>query len=95
MKSTISLKQLRTDPRAFVDLLNRGQEVIITEHRRPLARAKSPKPAKKPTPGSAADLLDYLNSRPPVKTPFPEEDTVALVKRTKLDYLERKYGYRK
>ncbi len=95
METTISLKTLRTNPRRLVDLLNSGYEVSITEHRRELSRAKPAIRKKAVERGNARALVEYLKTMPKVKTPFPEEDTVALMKRTRLEYLERKYGYRK
>ncbi len=95
MKTSVTLKQLRTNPHEYIRLLNSGYEVVITEHRRELASSRTPR-SKKPKPGSGSELIQYLKSRPPVKTPFPkEEDTVALMKRTRLEYLERKFGYKK
>lgn len=94
-QASVSLKSLRTDPRGFVDLLNQGYEVTITEHRRVLANAQGLATKVSPRKGDAQALLDYLKSRPKVKTPFPNEDTVKLMKRTRLEYLERKAGYDK
>ena len=93
MKATISLKQLRTNPREYVRLINSGQEVSITEHRRTIAKSVQPK--EKTKKGNVDAVLKAIDELPPIKTPFPEEDTVALVKRTKLEYLEQKYGHRK
>ena len=94
MKATISLKQLRTDPREYVRLLNSGQEVSITEHRRTIARAVQPKNNSKTKKGNIDAVLKAIDDLPPIKTPFPDEDTVALVKRTKLEHLEQKFGYK-
>mgnify|MGYP001619368196 CR=1 FL=1 len=94
MKTTVSLKSLRADPRGFVNLLNQGYEVAITEHRRELTRVKAPK-SKVPRKGNAAEILRVIESLPPIKTPSPDENTVSLMKRTRLEYLERKFGYKK
>lgn len=94
MKASISLKQLRNDPREYIRLLNSGYEVEITEHRRPIAKAIQPKSSKSKR-GSVEEILRIIDSLPPIKTPYPDEDTVKLMKRTKLEYLERKYGSKK
>lgn len=94
MKATISLKQLRTDPREYIRLLNSGYEVTITEHRRELARAKAKPGLKTAKRGDGKALLEHIKTMPKIKTPFPDEDTVELAKRTRLEYLERKFGYR-
>ncbi len=91
MKASISLKQLRTDPREYVRLLNGGYEVEITEHRKTIAKARQPKPPKH-RKGNVDEVLRAIDALPPIKTPFPNEDTVKLLKRTKLEYLEKKYG---
>jgi hypothetical protein len=94
IKATISLKQLRTDPREYIRLLQGGYEVSITEHRRTLvssAAATNPKLAQR---GDGRALLEHIKHMPPIETPFPNEDTTALVKRTKLQRLEKKYGYK-
>ena len=92
MKATISLKQLRNDPREYVRLLNSGYEVEITEHRRTIAKAVQPKSKPKPERGNITEILKVIDSLPAIKTPYPEMDTVELIKKTKLEYLEHKYG---
>lgn len=91
MKTTISLKTLRTDPRQLVDLLNSGYEVSITEHRRELSRAKPAGRKKSAERGNARALVEYLKNRPPVKTSFPEMDTIELIKKTRLEGYKKKY----
>ncbi len=91
MKMTVSLKQLRTDPREYVRLLNSGYEVEITEHNKTIAKAVQPEPPKL-NQGDINEILRVIDAFPPIKTPFPDEDTVKLIKRTKREYLERKFG---
>lgn len=94
MKATISLKQLRTDPREYIRLLNSGYEVAITEHRQELVRATAEPQTNTPRRGDGQALLKHIQTMPKVKTPFPAEDTVQLMKRTRRDYLERKFGHK-
>jgi len=92
MKTTVSLKSLRTDPRGFVNLLNQGYEVAITEHRRELTRAKTSAKAKPTQKGNVAEILKTIRSLPPIKVLDPHRDTVSALKKAKLEYLEKKYG---
>lgn len=91
MKATVTLKQLRTDPREYVRLLNSGYEVAITEHRKTIAKAVQPKShrAKK---GTATEILKAIEALPPVKTPHPELDTPTRLKQLKDEYFTNKYG---
>lgn len=89
MKATISLKELRTDPREYIRLLNSGQEVSITEHRRTIA--KSVQPNVKAKKGNIDAVLKAIDELPPIKVLDPNLDTVEAVKKAKLTYLERKY----
>ena len=91
MKATISLKQLRIDPREYVRLLNSGFEVSITEHRRTIARAVQPKSTNFRT-GNINEILRVINSLPPIKVLDPELDTVSAIKKSKTGYLEKKYS---
>jgi antitoxin (DNA-binding transcriptional repressor) of toxin-antitoxin stability system len=91
MKATISLKQLRIDPREYVRLLNSGFEVSITEHRRTIARAVQPKPTSLRT-GNINEILRVINSLPPIKVLDPELDTVSAIKKSKTGHLEKKYS---
>jgi prevent-host-death family protein len=54
-----------------------GEEVVIANRGKPVARliAENAEPAPKHRPGSAAAILDWLDSRPPVPGPrlTPEE----------------------
>lgn len=95
METTISLKSLRTDPRHFLNLIIQGKKVIVTEHRRPIVRVSSDNNDSQIPRGNGQAILDYIQAMPKIKTPFPEEDTVTLMKRTRLEYLERKFGYKK
>ncbi len=94
MKTTISLKQLRTDPREFIRLLNSGYRVDITEHKRTIVSSIQLNHPKKKR-GDITDLLQTIDSLPAIITPFPDEDTIQLIKRTKLESLEKKYGERR
>ncbi len=94
MKATISLKQLRTDPREYVRLINGGYEVSITEHRRTIATAGQTKNPDKPQPGNIKEILRTIRDLPPIKVLDPTLDTVAAVKKAKGEYLDRKYGYK-
>ena len=95
MKATVSLKQLRTDPREYIRLLNSGYEVEITEHRKPLVNSAIHAITKPLKRGDGHALLEHIKNMPKIKTPFPDEDTVELMKRTRLEYLEKKFGYKK
>ena len=94
MKTTVSLKSLRTDPRGFVNLLNQGYEVAITEHRRKLASANTPPGASPAQKGTVAEILKVIESLPKIKMLDPELDTVRALKKAKLEYLEKKYSAR-
>jgi antitoxin (DNA-binding transcriptional repressor) of toxin-antitoxin stability system len=87
--ATVTLKQLRTDPREYVRLLNNGYEISITEHRKPLARAVQPA-ASKVKRGNVADVLKTMRELPPIETPYPEMDTVELIKQTRIKGYEAK-----
>ena len=91
MKATISLKQLRNDPREYIRLLNSGYEVEITEHRRTIAKAVQPKSKPKPERGNITEILKVIDSLPPIKVLDPKLDTVSAVKKAKTEYLEQKY----
>jgi antitoxin (DNA-binding transcriptional repressor) of toxin-antitoxin stability system len=91
MKATVSLKQLRTDPREYIRLLNSGYEVAITEHRKTIARSVRPHSPKKPRQGDVREVLRVIKSLPPIRVLDPELDTVSAVKKAKFDYLEKKY----
>jgi len=91
MEKIISLKQLRSDPRYFIQLLKKGYEVTITEHRKPVVTTvKSSKGVNEP--GNVPQILETLKKLSPIKTPNPKTNTVQMVKRTKLAALEKKYG---
>jgi antitoxin (DNA-binding transcriptional repressor) of toxin-antitoxin stability system len=92
MKATVSLKQLRTDPREYVRLLNAGYEVSITEHRRVLVSAAQPT-ANKPRQGDGRAIIELIRSLPKITVLDPDLDTVEAVKKAKHGYLSRKYGY--
>lgn len=91
MKATVSLKQLRTDPREYVRLLNSGYEVEITEHRKPITKSVRPKDTSLPEKGNAQEILRVIKSLPPIKVLDPELDTVSATKKAKTEYLEQKY----
>lgn len=95
MKAVMSLKQLRTDPREYIRLLKSGYDVTITEHRRSLVSAAASPNSTVKKRGDGAEILRVIDALPEIKAPFPKEDTVALMKRTRLEYLEKKYGYKK
>lgn len=92
MKATISLKQLRTDPREYVRLLNSGYEVEITEHRKPIAKAVQPKDSSKPGKGDAKAVLEAIKALPRIKDPAPNIDTPTRLKQIKDEYFAKKYG---
>jgi hypothetical protein len=75
-------------------LLNSGYKVTITEHRRSLVSAAASSKPKSSKRGDGRALLEHIKNMPKTKTPFPNEDTVKLIKRTRLEYLERKFGYK-
>jgi len=90
MKATMSLRELRTDPRKYIRLLNEGYEVDITEHRKTVATAKTPDTKRQ---GSYQAIMKAVNDLPADRpTPYPEMDTPAYVKKIKSEYLEKKYG---
>lgn len=90
MKTSISLKQLRADPREYIRLLNSGYEVEITEHRRPISAAVRPASAKQ-AKGNVAEVLKTISELPKIKVLDPNLDTVAAVKKAKIEYLVAKY----
>ena len=92
MNATLSLKQLRTDPRELVTLINLGKKIAITDHRKVLAEIASASEA--PRRGDAKQLLKYLKNRKPVKyvDPYPELSTVESIKKLKEEYHMEKYG---
>ena len=90
MKATVSLKSLRTNPRGFVNLLNQGYEVAITEHRRELVSAKTPPGASPAQRGNVAEILKVVESLPKIKVLDPKLDTVSAFKKAKTEYLENK-----
>ncbi len=75
MHASISLKQLRTDPRRLVQLLNNGYEVDITDHRQTLASAQPSRKTKRPVPGDPAYVLEAIKNLPPLTQPAPDKDT--------------------
>jgi hypothetical protein len=89
MKASISLKQLRTDPREYVRLLNSGYEVSITEHRKTIATAKMP---QKKQYSNVQAILDTIQESPPIRVLDPNLDTVTAIKEAKDDRLREKYG---
>ena len=91
MQATISLKQLRTDPREYVRLLNSGYEVVITEHRKTLVSAARPQKSFRQKKGNAQAVLDAIASLPPIKTPYPDMDTLDLIKKTRVEGYEQRY----
>lgn len=95
MHATVSLKQLRTDPRRLVQLLNRGYQIDITDHRQIITTAHPPEVSSdKPQPGTAGAILAFIDSLPPPTPPLldPDLDTVTAVKMAKNEYFEKKYG---
>jgi antitoxin (DNA-binding transcriptional repressor) of toxin-antitoxin stability system len=90
MKTTVSLKQLRSDPREYVRLLNSGYEIDITEHRKTIAKSIQPQQRSKLPKGNAEEILQVIKNLSPIKTPFPEVDTVELIKQTRLKGFEEK-----
>lgn len=93
MKTTITLKQLRTDPREFIRLLNSGYRVDITEHKRTIVSSVQLKHPKK-RHGDITKVLQTIDTLPSITPLFPDEDTVQLVKRAKLEALEKKLNGR-
>jgi hypothetical protein len=73
LRATISLKQLRTDPRHYVDLLNLGYEVSLTDHGRTLAVAET-RQRPQPKRGTVGGLLDYMKHLPPLDKPVPDSN---------------------
>ncbi len=93
MKTTISLKQLRTDPREYVRLLNSGYEVVITEHRKTIARAVQPK-VTSPKRGDVQVILQTINSLPKITVLDAKLETPVAIKRAKTEHLANKYSRR-
>lgn len=92
MKATISLKQLRTDPRRYVDLINSGYEVNITDHNKTIVSTTRPDYETQPQLGDIKRILQVIDGLPPIKVLDPGLDTVKAVKQGKHDYLKTKYG---
>lgn len=90
MKASISLKQLRTDPREFLNLINSGYEVAVTEHRRIVADMKSTRPATT----NLGAIMEAIKALPPVRALDPELDTVEALKKAKDYHFANKYGRR-
>lgn len=91
MTATISLKQLRTDPRRLVQLLNNGYEISITDHRQTLTTAHSgAQLSKSRQPGDIDYILETIESLPPVTPIYPEMGTVELVNKLRLEAYEAK-----
>ena len=91
MKTTVTLKQLRTDPRQFVTLLNQGYQIDITEHSKLIAQAQFPERPKTKR-GNIAYVLKTVDGLPRTKAPFSAQDTVSVTKRTKRRYMTQKFG---
>jgi hypothetical protein len=72
MQASISLKQLRRDPRHYVDLLNKGYAVSITDHRKTLAVAESHYTQHKP--GTVGAVLEAIKNLPPLERPAPDQE---------------------
>lgn len=96
MSATITLKELRTNPRHYVDLLNLGYAVNLTDHGKLLAIAESPTPskrAKKHKPGTVGAFLEYMEEikkDPPPQVLDPNLDTVEAIKKLRYErYLEK------
>jgi antitoxin (DNA-binding transcriptional repressor) of toxin-antitoxin stability system len=91
MNATITLKQLRNDPRDYIRLLKSGYEVEITEHRKTIVRAvQSPNDTTK----SAHDirsLLRVIESTAPLQLVNKDLGTVEAIKEAKLEHLQKKY----
>ncbi|MES2971651.1 MAG: hypothetical protein V4702_04990 [Patescibacteria group bacterium] len=92
MNVTISLKQLRTDPREYIRLLNSGYEVSITEHRHELVRVKAKVNPKTPQRGDSKALLEAIRTLPRIKDPAPHVDTPTRLRQIKAERFARKYG---
>ena len=92
MKATVSLKQLRTDPREYIRLLNSGYEVAITEHRQTVAKAIQPKGSAKSQRGNIAAVLKAIDELPVIKDPSPDVDTPTRLKQIKDAHFAKKYG---
>lgn len=90
MKTSVTLKQLRTNPHEYIRLLNSGYEVDITEHRKTIARSVQPKKTSKPQKGDVRSFLETIKKLPPLATPHPDMDTVDLIKKTRLEGYEAK-----
>ncbi len=91
MNATISLKQLRTDPRKFIRLLISGHSVDITEHRKVLISAKAD---KQPSESNYDAILAAIEALPPIHDPAPEVDTPTRMKQIKDEHFAHKYGTR-
>ena len=90
MNATISLKQLRTDPREYIRLLKSGYSVAITEHRKELVRTLVEGEVRTPQRGNGMAILATINALPDIETPYPDIDTVELIKKTRLEGYEKK-----
>jgi antitoxin (DNA-binding transcriptional repressor) of toxin-antitoxin stability system len=90
MKATVSLKQLRNDPREYVRLLTSGYEVEITEHRKTIATAIQP-PGNAER-GNVTAVLEAIKALPAIKDPDPGVDTPTRLKQIKSEHLAKKYA---
>lgn len=92
MKTTISLKQLRTDPREYIRLLNSGYEVEITEHRRTIAKSMQPEDERQSERGNVKVVLEAIKALPHIKDPAPNVDTPTRLKQLRDEYFAKKYS---
>ena len=92
MHTTISLKQLRHDPREYIRLLKRGYEVAITEHRTTIVTAVQAKNENTKSAGDIQQILEIIETTPPLTLVDQQLDTISAVKQAKRDYLQRKYS---
>lgn len=90
--STVSLKQLRTNPREYIRLINSGQNVTITEHSRPIAVTRQKSQTSVSKQGNTKAVLAAIAALPRVNTPEPEVDTPTRLKHIKDEHFKQKYG---
>lgn len=90
MNATITLKQLRNDPREYIRLLKSGYEVDITEHRKTIVRAIQSPDDRAEGIGTVRSLLQAIESMPSLEL-VDKLDTVDAVKKAKREQLQEKY----
>ena len=64
MPATVSLEEAQANLKDLIHQLAPGQEVVITEDQRPIAKLVSqktaPQPSQRPAPGLGKDMITFI-----------------------------------